>query len=339
MPQNQPPKKSPNQNLKLSDFDYRLPNELIAQQPIEPRDHSRLLVVHTTTGRLEHRQFFHIAEYLSAGDVLVINTSKVIKARLHGTKPSGGKVEIFLLTSLGNNRWHCLVKGSVKPDMRIQIQPDVSATMIQPIDEMWEVSFTTADITQYGEVPLPPYIKTAQPLERYQTVYAEQAGSVAAPTAGLHFTEALLQHLKDRGVIIVPVILHVGLGTFAAVKTENVLDHTMHAEYAVLPKATADAIAQAKRIGKKVIAVGTTSCRTVEAFHGQANEGWVNIFIYPGYTFNTIDALITNFHLPKTTLLMLVSALAGTELIKQAYAEAINQHYRFFSFGDAMLIT
>jgi len=328
-----------NHPLKLSDFDYNLPPHLIAQQPLEPRDHSRLLVIHKNTGQFEHRNFFDIIDYFSFGDVLVINTSKVIKARLHGIKPSGGKVEIFLLTPLDNNRWHCLVKGSVQPGMIIQIHDAIKATVIQPIEEMWEVSFNTADITQYGEVPLPPYIKTAQPLERYQTVYADQAGSVAAPTAGLHFTEQLLQQLRAKGVVIVPVILHVGLGTFAPVKTDNIIEHKMHSEYAILPQSTADAITKAKASGHKVVAVGTTSCRTVEAFRGQTNEGWVNIFIYPGYQFNTIDALITNFHLPKTTLLMLVSAFAGKELIDQAYAEAIKEKYRFFSFGDAMLIT
>lgn len=296
-------------------------------------------MVHRASQQLEHKHFYDIGEYLSPGDVLVINTSKVIKARLHGTKPTGGTVEIFLLTPLGNQHWHCLVKGSVKPGAVITIQPGITATTIKPIDEIWEVEFTTDRITEYGEVPLPPYIKTKHPLERYQTVYAEQAGSVAAPTAGLHFTESLLEKLKAQGISIVPVILHVGLGTFAAVKTENVLEHHMHAEYAVLPQRTADAIATAKRTGHKVVAVGTTSCRTLEAFHGQPNEGWVNIFIYPGYTFNTVDTLLTNFHLPKTTLLMLVSALAGKELIDKAYATAIKERYRFFSFGDAMLIT
>lgn len=227
--------------------------------------------------------------------------------------------------------------------MIIQIHAAVTATILQPVEEMWEVTFNTDDITAYGEVPLPPYIKTQSPPkeleQRYQTVYAQEAGSVAAPTAGLHFTPELLQTLKAQGVIIVPVMLHVGLGTFASVKTEDITQHQMHAEYAVLPASTAQAIATAKTTGHKVVAVGTTSCRTLEAFCGQAGEGWVNIFIYPGYTFNTVDALITNFHLPKTSLLMLVSALAGTDLIKQAYTEAIKEQYRFFSFGDAMLIT
>lgn len=340
-PPNQPlPNRYPQ---KLSDFDYTLPPELIAQTPLAVRDQSRLLVVQRNTQQLEHKHFYDLKHYLSAGDVLVINTSKVIKARLHGTKPTGGKIEIFLLTPLGNQHWHCLVKGAVQPGMIIHMHTDVQATIIQPVEEMWEVSFNTLDITAYGEVPLPPYIKTQSSSkefeQRYQTVYAQEAGSVAAPTAGLHFTPELLQTLKDKGVMIVPVMLHVGLGTFASVKTEDITQHQMHAEYAVLPQTTAEAIATAKASGKKVVAVGTTSCRTLEAFHGQANEGWVNIYIYPGYTFNTVDALITNFHLPKTSLLMLVSALAGTNLIKQAYAEAIKERYRFFSFGDAMLIT
>ncbi len=339
----QSPNQPPRYPQKLSDFDYTLPPELIAQTPLAVRDQSRLLVVHPNTQQLEHTHFFQIGDYVQSGDVLVINTSKVIKARLHGTKPTGGKIEIFLLTPLNTQRWQCLVKGSVQPGMIIQIQDEITATIVQPVDEMWEVSFNTLDITAYGEVPLPPYIKTQQPQaelqERYQTVYAQEAGSVAAPTAGLHFTPELLQTLKDKGVIIVPVMLHVGLGTFASVKTEDITQHQMHAEYAVLPPATAAAIAQAKTTNHKVIAVGTTSCRTLEAFHGKTGEGWVNIFIYPGYTFNTVDALITNFHLPKTSLLMLVSALAGTDLIKQAYAAAIKERYRFFSFGDAMLIT
>ncbi len=330
--------------LQLSDFDYVLPTELIAQTPIEPRDHSRLLVVHKNTQQLEHKQFFQIGDYLQPGDVLVINTSKVIKARLHGTKPTSGEIEIFLLHPLDNaNTWECLVRGKLKPDTIITITPTVTATAIQPnADETWQIQFSTDDITQYGEVPLPPYIKPQQSPEqferRYQTVYADQAGSVAAPTAGLHFTEELLDQLKAKGIIVAPVMLHVGLGTFASVKTEDITQHQMHAEYAVLPHATAQAIQQAKATGHKVVAVGTTSCRTLEAFYGQAGEDWVNIYIYPGYQFNTVDALITNFHLPKTTLLMLVSALASKALIDQAYAAAIQERYRFFSFGDAMLI-
>lgn len=335
--------------LTLQDYNFELPSELIAQEPARPRDHSRLLVLHRAAQKnatIEHKHFYDIGDYLQAGDVLVINTSKVIKARLHGTKPTGGMVEIFLLAPLEKQRWQCLVKGSVKPGMTITIHDDVHAVMIQPVEEMWEVSFNTTDITRYGEVPLPPYIKqpdkqstAAKTIESdYQTVYAKESGSVAAPTAGLHFTQALLRKLQDKGVIIVPVILHVGLGTFAAVKTEDITQHTMHAEYAILPPATANAIAAAKASGHKVVAVGTTACRTLEAFSAYGGHGWVDIFIYPGYTFNTVDALITNFHLPKTTLLMLVSALAGKSNIDRAYAEAIKKRYRFFSFGDAMLI-
>lgn len=330
-------------NLQLSDFDYVLPTELIAQTPIEPRDQSRLLVVRKGATTFEHKQFFQIGDYLQPGDVLVINTSKVIKARLQGIKPTGGKVEIFLLHPLANTTWECLVKGKLQPGMIITIAENITATAVQPNqDETWQIQFSTEQITKYGEVPLPPYIKPTgsadQFEQRYQTVYAEQAGSVAAPTAGLHFTEALLERLKANGIIVVPVVLHVGLGTFASVKTEDITAHEMHAEYAVLPAATAEAIATAKANGHKVVAVGTTSCRTLEAMRGQAGEGWVNIYIYPGYQFNTIDALITNFHLPKTTLMMLVSTLAGMDTIKAAYAEAIKERYRFFSFGDAMLI-
>lgn len=295
------------------------------------------------SSQFEHKQFFQIGDYLEPGDVLVINTSKVIKARLHGTKTTGGMVEIFLLTPLANQNWECLVKGKLKPSTIITIAPTVTATLLtKNQDDTWEVHFSTAHITDYGEVPLPPYIHSQQSQaelqDRYQTVYADQAGSVAAPTAGLHFTETLLAQLRAKGVVIVPVVLHVGLGTFASVKTEQISEHQMHAEYAVLPAATAKAITTAKQAGHRVIAVGTTSARTLEAFHGQANADWVNIFIYPGYTFNTVDVLITNFHLPKTTLLMLVSALAGSKTIKAAYAEAIAERYRFFSFGDAMLI-
>lgn len=330
-------------SLKLSDFDYTLPSELIAQTPIEPRDHSRLLVVHKDTQQFEHKQFFQIGDYLQAGDVLVINTSKVIKARLHGTKPTGGAVEIFLLTPQTNRRWECLVRGKPQAGAVITMTETAHATMVQKTaDDTWLVDFDHDDITQFGEVPLPPYIKpeqSAQQFEaRYQTVYADQAGSVAAPTAGLHFTTELLAALQAKGVVVAPVTLHVGLGTFASVKTEDITAHQMHAEYAMLPEATAQAIVTAKANGKKVIAVGTTSCRTLEAMHGKAGEGWVNIYMYPGYQFNTVDALITNFHLPKTTLFMLVSALAGMDVIKQAYAEAIKERYRFFSFGDAMLI-
>ncbi|MFA6475417.1 MAG: tRNA preQ1(34) S-adenosylmethionine ribosyltransferase-isomerase QueA [Patescibacteria group bacterium] len=325
--------------MRLSEFDYQLPPQLIAQTPIEPRDHSRLLVVHRDTGKLEHKQFFHITDYLKSGDVLVINTSKVIKARLHATKPTGGKVEIFLLQQKDDFTWECLIKGKTALNSLFLIHHSTTATVQEKHpDSTYLVKFNKTNITQYGEVPLPPYIKTKQSLERYQTVYADQSGSVAAPTAGLHFTEALLDKLKKHGVIIVPVILHVGLGTFTSVKTDDITQHTMHAEYAVLPEATAQAMAAAKKTGHKIIAVGTTSGRTLEAFQGQANAGWVNIYIYPGYKFNTVDSLITNFHLPKTTLLMLVSALAGKPLIDRAYAEAIKEHYRFFSFGDAMLI-
>ena len=325
--------------MQLSEFNYTLPPELIAQQPMEPRDHSRLLVIDRTKAQLSHQHFYNIVNYLNPGDVLVVNDSKVIPARLHGTKLTGGKCEVFLLKPVAPGQWECLLRHVSKPGTIIQLDDDITATVEQALGNgTFMVKFSDPNITRIGEIPLPPYItETAKP-EQYQTVYAKHDGSVAAPTAGLHFTPELLQQLKNKGVIIAPVTLHVGLGTFASVKTENISQHQMHAEFAILPPSTAQAILQAKQLGHKVVAVGTTSCRTLESFHGQASQGWVDIFITPGYNFNTVDALITNFHLPKTTLLMLVSALAGKHLIDQAYQAAITERYRFYSFGDAMLI-
>lgn len=326
-------------SLKLSDFDYQLPSELIAQQPVRPRDHSRLLVVNRHTAQLSHAHFYDLPQFLQAGDVVVVNDSKVIPARLHGTKPTGGAVEIFLLQEKTATIWECLVRGKPGLNSTITLPDGFTGKLFEKVSETtWLVEFNKPNITSVGEVPLPPYITAQSNLEDYQTVYAKDQGSVAAPTAGLHFTPELMQRIAVLGVKIVPVTLHVGLGTFAPVKTENIDEHVMHAEFATLPPATAAAIAEAKQSGHRVIAVGTTSCRTLEAFHGQANSGWVNIFIRPGYSFNTIDALITNFHLPKSTLLMLISALASKELVDKAYAIAIQERYRFFSFGDAMLI-
>jgi S-adenosylmethionine:tRNA ribosyltransferase-isomerase len=343
----------PAMNLTLRDFDYQLPTELIAQHPITPRDQARLLVVERQTGtarvqpRLTHDFFYQLGRWLHPGDVLVVNDSKVIAARLHGTKPSGGKIEVFLLnpidpaqTQLDQVRvWSCLIRGKVTPGMLVQLPVGLSAIVKRKLDEQtWEVEFNQANVLRIGEVPLPPYITQRSPMSDYQTIYAAAEGSVAAPTAGLHFTASLLQELKAAGVVVAPVTLHVGLGTFAPVKTENIAEHVMHKEYAMLRATTAKIIVQAKQRGNKVIAVGTTACRTLEAFHGQANQGWVDIFITPGYQFNTVDALITNFHLPKSTLLMLVSAFAGKSTIDQAYAAAIKERYRFFSFGDALLL-
>lgn len=334
--------KTPVMFLKLSDFDYQLPPELIAQHPVTPRDQARLLVVQPTqtlNAQLTHDYFYNLSHWLKPGDLLIVNDSKVIPARLHGTKPSGGAIEIFLLWPTSDTVWSCLARGKVTNGLTIQFQSGFTGTLQRKLDHMaWEIMFNKPNITSIGSVPLPPYITAPNPMVDYQTVYAQAEGSVAAPTAGLHFTEHLLSELKGKGVIIAPLTLHVGLGTFAPVKTENVADHLMHKEYAILPDTTATAIVAAKHRGNKVVAVGTTTCRTLEAFAGQANQGWVDIFITPGYQFNTVDALITNFHLPKSTLLMLVSALAGKAAIDQAYAAAIQERYRFFSFGDAMLI-
>lgn len=329
-------------SLKLSDFNYQLPSELIAQHPVSPRDQARLLVVQPKKElgtQLTHDYFYNLSHWLKPGDLLIINDSKVIPARLHGTKPSGGIIEVFLLWPTSDTVWSCLVRGKVTSGLIIQFQAGFVGTCARKLDAMaWEIIFNKPNITSIGSVPLPPYITAPNPMEEYQTVYAKAEGSVAAPTAGLHFTERLLNELKTMGIMIAPVTLHVGLGTFAPVKTQNIADHVIHKEYAILPSTTAAAITAAKSRSNKVVAVGTTACRTLEAFAGKTNHGWVDIFITPGYQFNTVDALITNFHLPKSTLLMLVSALAGKATIDHAYAEAIKERYRFFSFGDAMLI-
>lgn len=329
-------------SLKLSDFDYHLPPELIAQHPVTPRDQAHLLIVRPAKepgAQFTHDYFFNLGHWLKPGDLLVVNDSKVIAARLHGTKPSGGVIEIFLLWPTNDTVWSCLVRGKVNSGLVVKFQKGFIGTLLRKLDEMaWEIVFNKPNITSIGSVPLPPYITAPNPMAEYQTIYAQSDGSVAAPTAGLHFTERLLTELKAGGINVASVTLHVGLGTFAPVKTENIADHVMHKEYAILPSATAAAITAAKQRGNKVVAVGTTACRTLEAFSGQTNQGWVDIFITPGYRFNTVDALITNFHLPKSTLLMLVSALAGKNTIDQAYAVAIHERYRFFSFGDAMLI-
>jgi len=353
--------------MKLSEFDYNLPNELIAQAPMKPRDHSRLLVLEKKTEEIKHQHFFEIVDYLSAGDVLVLNNSKVIPARLIGRKESGGEVEIFLSKRMSaindheNNNseiWECLIRGKVRPKMMIDFDNDLSAVIIanhsDGSNQLWQVEFNQTGqafmnaIQEIGQVPLPPYIKkelTGDDQQDYQTVYAnnDQLGSVAAPTAGFHFTKELLEKIKDKGIIIQYITLHVGLGTFLPVKTDEIHDHQMHSEWVEVSKETISIIQQAKNRGKKIIAVGTTSCRSLEAVW-QKNDlkndfvEWVDIFIYPGYEFKIVEALITNFHLPKSTLLMLVSALAGKENIKKAYLEAIQNKYRFYSYGDAMLV-
>jgi len=389
--------------MKLSDFNYNLPNELIAVEPASPRDHSRLLVLGKENGDIQHRYFYDIINYLNKGDVLVVNDSKVFPARLFGKKEkTNGQLEIFLVKKVEtqpntsqdeNNLWQCLIGGrGALVNMKIEFTEGLVAEIINDNhDGTWDLSFNQTEkemmetVFRIGQVPLPPYIVKSKiknkneklrssdlDKKNYQTIYANQKkiGSVAAPTAGLHFTEELLQKLQDKGVKIEYITLHVGLGTFAPVKTENILDHKMHAEWYEIRKEVIENIVQAKQAGKKIITVGTTSTRVLETIfssfptgtkHRRKDSisfprtldlfpsllltgnkmvlsGWTSIFIYPGYRFKIIDGMITNFHLPKSTLLMLVSALAGKENIKKAYQKAIENKYRFYSYGDAMLI-
>ena len=340
--------------MKTSDFYYELPEELIAQDPLSDRASSRLLVLGKGTGKREHTDFHHIIDYLRKGDCLVLNDTKVIPARLIGQKEdTGGKVEFLLLKRKENNIWETLVKPGKKarPGAKIVFGDGLLTAEVLEIAEEGNrlVQFSYEGIfeeilDQLGQMPLPPYIThELKDKGRYQTVYAKYEGSAAAPTAGLHFTEGLLQEIEEKGVEIAHVTLHVGLGTFRPVKAEEVADHHMHTEYYHVGREAADKINVAKAKGNRVICVGTTSCRTIEsaAVNGlvQAGEGDTDIFIYPGYQFQVLDCLITNFHLPESTLLMLVSALAGKENIIEAYNEAVAMEYRFFSFGDAMFIT
>ncbi|MGN0802143.1 MAG: tRNA preQ1(34) S-adenosylmethionine ribosyltransferase-isomerase QueA [Candidatus Faecivicinus sp.] len=338
--------------MKLSDFMYDLPEERIAQTPVEPRDHSRLMVLHRDTHEIEHRHFYDVIDYLNPGDVLVINETRVIPARLIGERPTGGACEVLLLRQLGPKRWETLVKPGkkLKPGAevifgggrlrgRIVETTDVGGRIV---DFECEGSFEET-LDALGEMPLPPYIhERLQDRERYQTVYAKQEGSAAAPTAGLHFTPELLQRIREKGIEVVPVLLHVGLGTFRPVKVENVEEHEMHSEYFEVTEEAARRINAARERGGRVIAVGTTSVRTLEsaAENGalMPKRGETKIFIRPGYQYQMVDALITNFHLPGSTLMMLVSALYDREHIIAAYEEAVRREYRFFSFGDAMLI-
>lgn len=340
--------------LKTSDFYYDLPKELIAQDPLEDRSSSRLLVLHRKSGRVEHRVFTDIVEYLKPGDCLVRNNTKVIPARLYGTRvDTGATIELLLLKRMENDVWETLVKPGKKARQGVVISfgdgiltgeiIDVKEDGNRLIQFRYEGIFEEI-LDQLGQMPLPPYIThTLKDKNRYQTVYAKYEGSAAAPTAGLHFTRELLQQIADKGIKIAYVTLHVGLGTFRPVKEENVLEHHMHSEYYQVTEEAANTINETKRNGGRVICVGTTSCRTVESAadeQGMVQPGCDNteIFIYPGYRFKVLDALITNFHLPESTLVMLVSALAGREHILHAYEEAIHEKYRFFSFGDAMFI-
>ena len=339
--------------MNKSDFDFYLPEELIAQTPLEKRDNSRLLHLDKNTGKIEHKHFYDIKQYVRPGDCLVLNDSRVLPARLIGTRPTGGAVELVLLKDLGDNCWECLSRPGrkTKPGQELIFGNGELTAVVQDLTQGGNriVKFNYKGIfleilERLGKMPLPPYIKEElQDSERYQTVYSKELGSAAAPTAGLHFTKELLSEIEDMGVSICFVTLHVGLGTFRPVKAENIEDHDMHSEFCIIPEDTAKTVNDTKKAGGRVIAVGTTSCRTLESFTTddgvlQATSGWTNIFIYPGYTFKCIDALITNFHLPESTLIMLVSALAGRECILNAYKTAVNEKYRFFSFGDAMFI-
>lgn len=339
--------------MKTDDFDYYLPEELIAQTPIKERDHSKLLVMDKKTGDIIHERFDHIINYLNKGDVLVINNTKVIPARIIGSKEeTGAVIEVLMLKELNNNEWECLCKPAkrVKVGTIIKFSDDLKVECTKVEDEgIRHFKFIYNGILleildRLGEMPLPPYIhEKLEDKNRYQTVYAKEEGSAAAPTAGLHFTKELLKKIKEKGIEIEEITLHVGLGTFRPVQVEDVTSHKMHSEFYSIDKFTAENLNRAKKEGRRIIAVGTTSTRTLEtimSLYGRFKEcsGWTEIFIYPGFEFKAIDALITNFHLPKSTLVMLVSAFAGKEKIMTAYNEAVKNNYRFFSFGDSMFI-
>ena len=338
--------------MLVTDFDYDLPQELIAQHPMEPRDHSRLLVVDKKTGEIEHKHFYDLVNYLKPGDVLVFNDTRVIPARLHGTKDTGAHVEVFLLTRRDATDWEVLVRPGKKLQVgaKIHFSDELSCEVIEHTDFGGRVVRFKYDgifeeiLDRLGETPLPPYITAPlEDKERYQTVYNRERGSAAAPTAGLHFTKELLQKIKDIGCEEVFVTLHVGLGTFRPVSEAKIEDHKMHKEFYTVSQEAADAVNKAKAEGRRIIAVGTTAVRTLEAAGADgklhAGSSWTNIFIYPGYKFRLVDDLVTNFHLPQSTLLMLVSTLSTREIMLQTYKKAVEEKYRFFSFGDAMFIT
>ena len=339
--------------MKTHDFWYELPEELIAQTPLLQRDSSRLLVLDRESGQVSHRHFYDILDYLKPGDCLVMNDSRVLPARLLGHRPTGGAVEVLLLRDLGDKKWECLCKPGRKMQPGNEVifgNRELTATVTEVLDDgnrvvefHYEGIFLEV-LERLGKMPLPPYIKAElADQERYQTVYSREVGSAAAPTAGLHWTEELLEKARNKGVKTAFVTLHVGLGTFRPVKAEEITEHHMHSELCMLSRETADILNETRQNGGRVICVGTTSCRTLESLVNEdgtfeEKSKWTEIFIYPGYTFKAMDGLITNFHLPESTLVMLVSAFAGRENVLNAYNEAVKERYRFFSFGDAMFI-
>ena len=339
--------------MKTHDFWYELPEELIAQTPLEQRDASRLLVLDRVSGDINHRHFYDVIDYLKPGDCLVMNDSRVLPARLLGHRPTGGAVEVLLLRDLGDKKWECLCKPGRKMQPGNEVifgDGELTATVLEVredgnrVVEFYYEGIFLEVLERLGKMPLPPYIKAElSNQERYQTVYSKEVGSAAAPTAGLHWTPELLEKAREKGVKLAFVTLHVGLGTFRPVKAEEISEHHMHAELCMLSQETADILNETKRAGGRVICVGTTSCRTLESLVNEdgtfeAKSKWTEIFIFPGYTFKAMDGLITNFHLPESTLVMLVSAFAGREHVLAAYEEAVRERYRFFSFGDAMCI-
>lgn len=339
--------------LKKSSYHYNLPEELIAQYPLKQRSTSRLLVLDKDSGSVEHKQFSEVVDYFRQGDVLVVNSTKVIPARLLGSKETGAKIEVFLLNHIVNDTWRCLVKPGKRCPIGTKIifndtfsgtVKELSTEGSRLIKFDYEGNFWSA-LSETGNIPLPPYIKReadSSDSSNYQTIYAKIKGSVAAPTAGLHFTDEVLAQLKQKGVEITEVLLHVGLGTFRPVKTDNIEEHTMHSEYCSISEESAKVINKAKEEGRRIIAVGTTSTRTLESFAKnkrlESGDKWTNIFIYPGKEFSIVDAMITNFHMPESTLIMMISAFTGYGNIMNAYKIAVEEKYRFFSYGDAMLI-
>ena len=339
--------------MKKSDFYFDLPKELIAQTPLDQRDQSKMMHINKNTGAVEHRHFYELPDMLHEGDCLVLNDSRVLPARLIGTRPTGGNVEVLLLRDLGDSKWECLTKPGKKTRTGTEIafgNGQLKCEVIEVLDNGNRIvkfqydGFFLEILESLGKMPLPPYIKEElEDSERYQTVYSRELGSAAAPTAGLHFTNDILDKIREKGVNIAYVTLHVGLGTFRPVKEENIEQHDMHSEFCMIPQESADMINETKNRGGRIISVGTTSCRTLESFADEngfvkAVSDWTNIFIYPGYRFKCVDALITNFHLPESTLIMLVAAMTGRENILNAYKIAVEERYRFFSFGDCCFI-